>query len=187
MILLINVSKERLHYYEFVKPIEDILKRVDKKYFIKNYFEITEGDLKKCSGVIICGTSLRDNEYLGHYHKFDWLLNYEKPVLGICAGMQIIGMIFGNSYRTFGKGIFREKLEIGFYKENFEKEFLGLKGEQEVYHLHNNYIKFGKEFEVISKNDEVIQTVKHRDKEIYGVLFHPEVRNKEIIVEFCRF
>ena len=27
--------------------------------------------------------------------------------------------------------------------------------------------------------------VKHKDREIYGVLFHPEVRQKDLIVRFC--
>ena len=91
--------------------------------------------------------------------------------------MQIIGQIFEGKLKKFE--------EIGYYKENFSKEFLGIKGEQEVYHLHNNHIVFPKEFEIYS-GKEIAQAVKHKEKQIYGVLFHPEVRNKKIITNFCK-
>lgn len=47
MILLINTCKEKLHYYEFVKSIEDILKENKIKFFTQHYNEITDKDLKK--------------------------------------------------------------------------------------------------------------------------------------------
>jgi GMP synthase-like glutamine amidotransferase len=100
--------------------------------------------------------------------------------LGICAGMQIIGMVFGGKVKS--------KVEIGFYKENFSHNFLGLVGEKEVYHLHNNFVDFRKlkEFDIFAESKCVVQAVKHKEKEIYGVLFHPEVRQKELISLFVK-
>jgi len=177
-ILLINICKEKLHYLEFVKPICDILDSNKARYFVKSYKQVGKEDLKKCSKVIICGTSLYDNEFVKNIKKFKWIRNLDKPILGICGGMQIIGLLF--------RGSILKETEIGFYKETFGKEFLGLVGEVEVYHLHNNYIDFLKlkEFEIFC-GDAIIQAVKHREKNIYGVLFHPEVRNKDLIIEFC--
>lgn len=178
MILIINICKEKLHYFEFVKPVLDILDSHNIKYFVKDYRKINKNDLKKSSKVIICGTSLFDNEFILHTNKFKWILNFNKPLLGICGGMQIIGKLFG--------GRLLNKTEIGFFIENFDREFLGLHEEQGVYHLHNYYIDFNKikEFLVCSGN-EVSQAVRHKDKEIYGVLFHPEVRQKKLIINFC--
>lgn len=176
MILIINLCNESLHYPEFVKPIEKIL--LENKFFFKiiHYFKLKNSDLSKADKIIIAGTSLQDNDFLKHLDKFNWMQNYEKPILGICAGMQIIGLIFG--------GKIKKETEIGFCKENFTKEFLSLIGEQEVYHLHNNYIVLPKDFESFTKS-KIPQAVKHKDKEIYGVLFHPEARNKDIIRKFC--
>ena len=176
-ILLINICKEKLYYYEFVKPIESILIRSKIKYFVRNYKKLKKRDLFEASKVIICGTSLYDNEFFRNIDKFAWIKNYEKPILGICGGMQIIGMIFG--------GELKKKTEIGFYKEKFKKDFLSLNGIKEIYHLHNYYIDFSKlkEFEVFSGN-KVAQAVKHKKKEIYGALFHPEVRNRDLIQKF---
>ena len=173
MILVINVCSEKLHFYEFVKPVLDILSGRD--VLVRHYDEIEKEDLEKCEKVVICGTSLKDNEFLNNLDKFDWLKDFEKPVLGICAGFQILGLIFG--------GEVKKKLEIGFFREKFDKEFLGLKGEVEVYHLHNNMLEFDESWQRFSGVD-FAQAV--RRKNFYGVLFHPEVRNKEMILEFAR-
>jgi GMP synthase-like glutamine amidotransferase len=172
MILVINVCSERLHYFEFVKPIEDI---VGKDFLTKYYLDVTGKDLEKADKIIICGTSLKDNEFFENLDRFSWIKDFTKPVLGICAGFQIIGMVFG--------GELIKGTEIGFFHEKFNKSFLGLMGDQEVYHLHNNYVEFGNEFEVFA-GKKFVQAVKHKKREIYGVLFHPEVRQKEMIERF---
>jgi imidazoleglycerol phosphate synthase glutamine amidotransferase subunit HisH len=61
-----------------------------------------------------------------------------------------------------------------------------LKEKEQVYHLHNYYADFSKikEFVIYSGN-EIPQAVKHRSKKIYGVLFHPEVRQKSLILRFA--
>ena len=179
-ILLIDVCREAFHYFEFVKPIEDILKVGDFDYSTKHYTELKKGDIERFSRVIICGTSLADNDFLikKNLLRFKWLFNFTKPVLGICAGMQILGLILQKKVEL---GL---KKEIGFYYENFSKSFLGLEGKQEVYHLHNNSVVFNEGWEEFT-NSKVNQAVKHCSREIYGVLFHPEVRQKGLITNFC--
>ncbi|MBT3397382.1 C26 family cysteine hydrolase domain-containing family [archaeon] len=192
MILVINVCREKLHDLEFVKPIEDILKKEEIKFFTRHYLKLQKGDLMNARKVIICGTSLKDEEYLeslGHFH-FLRDENFRKPVLGICAGMQIIGLAQDldeqvgklNVLSDFSH-ILKKKTEIGFFHENFKKKFLGLEGDHEVYHLHNNYVQFSEDFGSFV-DGKVVQAVKHKKKEVYGVLFHPEVRQKEMILEF---
>jgi anthranilate/para-aminobenzoate synthase component II len=197
MILIINICKEELHSFEFVEPVKSIIQDLEMDFFEKHYSQLNEKDLKKADKIIICGTSLFDNEFIKNINKFKWILEFNKPILGICGGMQIVGLIFGSKIRKM--------TEMGFYSEYFHKNFLGLNGKCEVYHLHNNYIDFNKlkEFEVycgkefrtshsdlacpekkISKS-ECSQAVKHREKHIYGVLFHPEVRQKDLIKNFC--
>jgi GMP synthase (glutamine-hydrolysing) len=180
MILLISVCKEKLHDFEFVQPIENTLNNLGEKYFVKNYSDLDGSDLENADKVIICGTSLKDNEFVDNLKKFVWIKDFDKPILGICAGMQLMGMIFG--------GEIKKKTEIGFFEENFEKEFLGLRGNQEVWHLHNNFVDFSKlkEFEIFCLGNSIAQAVKHKNRQIYGVLFHPEVRNKKLIEEFVR-
>ncbi len=174
MILIISTCSEPLHEIEFVKPIEDIVK---KNCITKHYSKLTKKDISSSSKIIITGTSLQDNKFIKDIKKFEFLKHYEKPVLGICAGMQIISLLYGGKPK---KGT-----EIGYYFEYFEKPFLSLEGEHEVYHLHNNYATLPRDFEKFT-DSRIPQAIKHKSREIYGVLFHPEVRNKELIEEFIK-
>ncbi len=177
-ILLIDMCRENFSSLEFVKPIENILKNSGKKYFIKKYRDVQEKDFEKCSKIIISGTFLKDEDYLMFEDKFLFLKDFKGEVLGICAGAQILGMIFGEK-------IVKSK-EIGVQKIKFNKDFLGLSGELEVYSLHNYSFKKLNDFEVFAKSEKCIQAFKHKNKKIYGVIFHPEVRNKNLIEEFVK-
>ncbi len=177
MLLIISICKDKLHELEFVRPIEDILNDENILFNKVHYTKINKKDLEKTDKIIICGTSLQDNDFLKYAGKFDWIKSCNKPILGICGGMHIIGLIFG--------GKLKKKKQIGLIDVNFKKEFLGIIGEKQVYNLHGLCIDFKKlkEFEIYA-DSECEQAVKHKQKEIYGVLFHPEVRNKIIIREF---
>ena len=73
--------------------------------------------------------------------------------------------------------------EIGLHKIDIKREFLGFKGEIEVYELHNFYA-ISNEFNIFGESKDCPQTIKHNKKPFYGVLVHPEVRNKNLIVNF---
>ena len=86
--LLISTCSEKLSEKEFVFPIAEIVKPED--YEVLHYTECTEKDISKASRIMICGTSLQDNSYLGDLNIFkNLLLGFEGPILGICSGMQI--------------------------------------------------------------------------------------------------
>jgi anthranilate/para-aminobenzoate synthase component II len=173
-----------MHYYEFVKPIEDIIRRAEEPFTTKHYTQITKADLDSSHRVIITGTSLKDMSYSKNTNlpKFQFLLSYTKPILAICGGMQLLCMIHGCK---LAKG-----QKIGLHSINFNAEYLGVKGNREVYELHNMALKddaaLKKSFNIYSKTDKtgIVQAVKHKHLLHYGVLFHPEVRNKDLIVNF---
>ena len=161
MILVINICKEPLHQLEFVKPIEDILTSNEIKFFTKHYKKLSQQGLNRADKVIICGTSLKDNFFIRDAKEFFWLNGFKKPVLGICGGAHIIGIILKNKIK-------KDK-EIGLKEINLNKDFLGLFGKKQVYHLHQ-FVSLPEVF--------------HKEN-FYSTLFHPEVRNKEMILNFC--
>jgi GMP synthase (glutamine-hydrolysing) len=172
MILIISTCQEKLHEFEFVKPIEKII----GDCFVKKYDEFSENDLKKADKVIISGTSLKDNYILDNLNKFEWLKKFDKPVFGICAGHHIIQLLFGAELN--------EIKEIGSIEVDFEREYLGLINKQKVYALHGKS-SFSSDFEIYGKSEKCVHAVKHKKKEIYSTLFHPEVYNQEILKKFC--
>ncbi|MCX6742598.1 MAG: gamma-glutamyl-gamma-aminobutyrate hydrolase family protein [Candidatus Pacearchaeota archaeon] len=190
MILIINICKEELHELEFIKPVLNIVKSGKKKCIVEHYLKIKPKVIEKADKIIICGTSLKDFDYLEGKNKFNFLKKTDKPVLGICAGMQLIALAFGCEV-VKGK-------EIGLTRIKFDKGFLGAgegdEKEIDVYDLHNMIVKddknLRKNFDVFASslsNTGIVQTVqaiKHKEKEIYGTLFHPEVRQRGIITKF---
>jgi len=177
MILIIQIHNIPFHYYEFIKPIEDIVKNTGLPYTSIHYNNITKEHLEKSDKIIISGTSLKDNTFLKDKEKFTWINTYDKPLLGICGGIQLIATAF---HEEILKG-----QEIGLHSITYNKEFLGETGEKEVYELHNYYVN-AKTFETIATSDKYPQAIRHPQRPIYGVLFHPEVRNKNIIEYFIK-
>lgn len=177
-ILIVNVCKNKMHYLEFVKPVEEIIKQEGKEYETKNYKKIDYKELKDYNKIIICGTSLQDNEYLENADKFEWIKKYKGKILGICAGAQIICKLFGCKLI--------KKVDIGMKQVLIKTNFFGLQGWVEVYELHNYSIEHNpiieRKFDIFSQGS--IDAIKHKEKNIYAVMFHPEARQKSLIANF---
>ena len=60
---------------------------------ICHYTEVKEDDLESYDKIILCGTALKDNAYLEQMEAFSWMKDMKKPILGICAGMQVISAV----------------------------------------------------------------------------------------------
>jgi len=176
MILLIQICNQRFHYFEFVKPIEDVLKKNKKELVSIHYKKTIDEHIKKAEKIIITGTSLKDNGFIDDIDRFKFIKKYKKPILGICGGMHILGLIFN--------GELKKQQEIGLTEINFKQEFLGLKSKIEAYELHN-FFSVSDEFIIYAESKNCPQAVKHKKYPFFGVLFHPEVRNREIIVNFA--
>ena len=177
MILVIDMNhkKDSLGYYEFVLPILAIAEDFDA-CLVKHYSEIIHADIDSYNRIILTGTPLKDNVTLSEPDKFGWLQDVEKPVLGICAGMQTIGVVFGL--------VLTRCLEIGMTPMKTQTGNPLFSGPFKAYSLHNYYVESSDEFEVLAESEKCVQAIKHKQKPIYGVLFHPEVRNADILKHF---
>jgi GMP synthase (glutamine-hydrolysing) len=145
---------------------------------IIHYSEVTQKELNQCSKVILSGNTLKDQTVPTHPKAFSWLRDCDKPVLGICAGMQAICLAFDVPVvRCLKMGI----TEFTTTQDN--PLFCGL---FKAYCLHNFTVEDNEKFLVLAKSARCIQAIKHKQKPIFGVLFHPEVRNREIIEKFTQ-
>jgi GMP synthase-like glutamine amidotransferase len=177
MILVVDMNwkPKSLGCCEFVMPILAVSEKLGECK-VKHYLEVSKRDLCRCDKVILSGTALRDNEFLSSSERFQWLKEIEKPVLGICAGMEIIGVVF--------EARLNQSLEIGMTAITCVKDNPLFTGDFRAYSLHSVFVEASDRFEVLAQSTKCIQALKHKTKPIYGVLFHPEVRNQEIIKKF---
>ena len=171
MILIVDLcwKKDSLSSEEFVKPIERIVKSDGKSVRVVHYSEINEPIVSQAEAVILCGTAVADNDFLNH--DFSWIKRKEK-VFGICAGMQVIAKAFG------GEIINKKEIGMTEIKCNdgiFEKEKLS------VYQLHGNSTTLPDGFSEIASNCNAFKKGK-----IYGIQFHPEVRNEHILINWLK-
>lgn len=179
MILVVDMNHEKdsLGFYEFVLPIVSIVKEHDECR-VSHYKELSGEELARADRIVLSGTPLRNREYLDHVQEFQWLAGCGRPVLGICAGMQIIALVFDSSLERC--------LEIGMTKIRTTKRNPLFEGTFEAYELHNFSITPPTEFEVLAESKRCVQAIKHRERTCYGILFHPEVRNRNVVERFCR-
>jgi GMP synthase-like glutamine amidotransferase len=177
MILVVdlNFKKDSLSFSEFVSPIAAIVEELDE-CLVKHYLEVKQEGIRKCNKIILSGTALKNNATLNQTDRFEWIKDCGKPILGICAGMQITGLVFGARLNAC--------LEIGMTQITTLKANPLFSSSFKAYSLHNYSIQPSPEFDVLAESVKCVQAIKHKQKDIYGVLFHPEVSNKKIIQHF---
>jgi len=109
------------------------------------------------------------------------------PVLGICYGLQLIAYLFG------GKVEPAEKREYGFaeLKVIDNKELLsGVNNKTQIWMSHGDMVVSLPEGFVVtgSTSNTPIAVIENRERKIYGVQFHPEVKHtiegKKILSNF---
>ena len=179
MILVVDMNsiENPFGFHEFVLPIVSIAEELEK-CDVKHYLEVNEKSLKSYDKIILSGSALKDTVTLSQTALFTWIKGCGKPVLGICAGMQTIGLVFG--------GRMEKCREIGMTEIKTSKENLLFSSTFNVYALHNYALVPSAEFEVLAESANCVHAIKHKQKDVYGVLFHPEVRNKEVVERFIR-
>jgi GMP synthase-like glutamine amidotransferase len=94
LIIDMNWKKDSLAYGEFVAPIVSIVEPLEECEVI-HFSQLSDVDLTVYSKIILSGTTLKDFATLDLPDKFSWVKTLTKPILGICAGIETIGKVFG--------------------------------------------------------------------------------------------
>ena len=101
-------------------------------------------------------------------------LGTKVPILGICLGHQAIGTSFGANIINSNEIVHGKTSMIN---HNNRDLFKGLKNPFEATRYHSLIIDrntLPEELEVIAESDQIIMGIKHKERPIFGVQFHPE-------------
>jgi len=184
VILLVDLSalKDSMHALEFVDPVKYILDEIQVETEEVHFTDLA-GRLSGAKGkipdsIILCGTALKDNRYQNEFSAFKCLRSFSGPVLGICAGMHVLGMIWGGELQKY------ERIGLHPFQVTTNNQLIRPMDENNAYHLHNYTVTVPPGFQVLAEDHGLPVAFKHNSNKHYGVLVHPEVRNREIIERF---
>ena len=154
------------------------------------FFEVSGNNIGLYDGIIISGAPILITEedmspFLAHA---SWIKTTDKPVLGICFGHQLIGLL----YEAQGARM-KECRSMNEIEQFVDCPLLyRLPDVFDMQEDHCEGISIPKEFELVANSDECVNEVmQHESKKIYGVQFHPESSGNfghillENFVELC--
>lgn len=101
----------------------------------------------------------------------------DKPVLGICYGMQLTqylhgGTITSSKTREYGKAAIDIEVNDEIFKDIPKTNTVWMSHGDSVGLLANDYI-------LLAKSGDCIASARHKEKKIYNFQFHPEVTHSE--------
>ncbi len=127
-------------------------------------------------GIILSGgpNSVYD-ENAPHIEKALYELN--KPVLGICYGMQITQYLFGGKVSPSDKREYG-KSELSLLKES--RITKGVPHQSTVWMSHGDHVDaLAPDFTLLATTPSCMAIAKHKELDIYNLQFHPEVTHSE--------
>jgi len=171
MILIIDCGSQKTPFIEEAVDLQMDFETVGLWDVIKAQ---TEGKL----GVVISGAPILITEidYTKHLEQLAFLKELEIPVLGICFGHQVLGLLHGalpsrqkedRDWQTI------ESLEEHALFDKLPTEF-------EMMEDHCESISVPKDFRLLAVSDACVnEAMCHTSKQLIGVQFHPEVSGNQ--------
>lgn len=167
MILIIDCGSSKTKFIEQV-----VYEFIDTR--VVSLLDFDTESLINIKGVILSGAPLLITEIdmEPYFEKMSWLRTTDLPVLGICFGHQLIGLLhgaFASRMREDRDWQTIETLEDCPLFDRLPTEFLMMED-------HCESISIPSGFQLLAVSDACInEAMSHNEKSIFGVQFHPEV------------
>ena len=179
-ILIVNSAEPNIR--EFVNPLEEISSKYGTRFQTIEYQQLPYEDLNRYNGIILSGSPCGDDIVEYHLPFYQWLKGYEKPVLGICAGHHISGTLWGcELYRDKEKEIGDFNIFIDYQDSLFK----GMESPFVARLMHHDSISLPDDFHLLAHSERCgVEAMKHKEKPIYTLQFHPEFLNHQLVFNF---
>lgn len=125
-------------------------------------------------GIIISGAPLliTEMDMTPYLEKTKWIKEIDIPILGICFGHQLIGLNYGAFGSMMREDRDWQEIEVLFDDPLFNR----MPNVTEMMEDHCEAISIPPNFKLLASSDSCInEAMKHNQKALYGVQFHPEV------------
>jgi GMP synthase-like glutamine amidotransferase len=181
MILLVDLAKKpgSLSRDEYVGPVARIVAAAGYGWREAHYAGISPETIAGADGIILCGTALRDNTFAERVPDLAWLCDARVPVLGICAGAEALCLAYG--------GRLVPACGIGMTDVRVIQADPVLGGIRTfpAYEVHTFACEPPAGWITTAVSDTCVQGFRHPDRPVFGLMFHPEVRNDAVVERFC--
>ncbi len=140
-------------------------------------FKIADYKKKSIKNLIISGapillTQVEKEQYL---KQFSFLKTCAFPVFGICFGHQILGLVYGAQIVRCEEDRDWQDIKI----LNTDDLFKGFTSNERFVEDHCECISLPNAFKILaSSNICDVEAMKHQEKPLFGVQFHPEVSDE---------
>jgi GMP synthase (glutamine-hydrolysing) len=171
MILIIDCGSKKTPFIEEAVDLQ-------MDYQTVGLFEVTKEHTNDKLGVVISGAPILITEidYSKYLSQLAFIKEINIPVLGICFGHQIIGLLHGALPS-------RQKEDRDWQLiETLEDHILfdKLPSEVEMMEDHCECISLPTDFVLLGVSDACVnESMYHKEKPLYGVQFHPEVSGNQ--------
>jgi GMP synthase (glutamine-hydrolysing) len=183
MITIVNFGSSK------VPLIEAMVKSCGAACEIVKWDKCSKDDFKKSNGIIFSGspTMFTEADHQPYIEKFAFIKDGKIPVLGICFGHQLMGILHGA--KIFRNEEVRTDNKIKVMKEDLL--FAGLFPETEMREDHTEGITLPTAFiHLATSSSYTNEGMRHPVLPLWGVQFHPEVsgeNGKKLIRNFIAF
>lgn len=170
------------------RKIVSTLAAIGRTVNVVDWDKIETVDWKVAQGIILSGSPALFTESNGkmYIEKCIFLKNIKMPVLGICFGHQLLGILHGAS--VFKAEEVRTEIKISVLEQS--KLFEGFGKEVIMVEDHTEGITLPPGFKHLATSDRYeVEAMKHPDQNIFGVQFHPEVSGDnglKLLSNFCK-
>ena len=167
MILIIDCGSNKTKYIDQI-----VYEFMDTK--LVSLMDFKEEMLEGIKGVILSGAPLLVTEIdtTPYEDKMKWIRTTKTPVLGICFGHQLIGLLHGAFANRMREDRDWQTIEVMEDSPLFNR----LPNEVRMMEDHCETISIPPGFELVASSDACVnEAMQHKEKIMYGVQFHPEV------------